>query len=166
MSFPCQGGRGSAGGQTPKPAQEPPSTRSQAALGLPPVAGAGSVGTCGRQAGGRGAAAPVLAAGCAQAWGAGEEIRDSTWILLLNGDHDPSAATPSLPRSCKDEDLAIGSTDLQVLRSYNLANVYVQVRAVTHFPYPEAFAKSKVDTPRKYTQRLGKDVTRTNEMLS
>lgn len=41
---------------------------------------------------------------------------------------------PPKVQSFKDEDRVIRSTDRQVLRSYNLANVYVQVRAVTHFP--------------------------------
>lgn len=45
-----------------------------------------------------------------------------------------------------------------------LSNVYVQVRAVTHFPCPEAFAKPEIYTPRKSTRRLGKDITRTNEI--
>lgn len=45
--------RGAAGGQTPKPTREPPRAGSQAALGLPPVAGAGSVGTGGHKPEGR-----------------------------------------------------------------------------------------------------------------
>ena len=87
-SFHCRGGRGFAGGRTPKPTQEPPQSQSQAALGLPPVADAGPW-TC-----------SLHTSRAERGWdarGATDRIRirGSTWIISLNEKNDPSAATPS-----------------------------------------------------------------------
>lgn len=73
-----------------------PQRQSHAALGLPPVADAGNVGTCRLQTSG----GPHLSftqgvKGSRDAKGAGEEIHDSTWIISLNERNDPSVATPS-----------------------------------------------------------------------